>query len=160
MGALMVLALSLHYAPTRDIGRQLDAAGEARVAVLGKQLRCAVCQGVAIVDSPASMAQAQLSKVRELVAEGKSDEGVLTYFVQRYGEWVLLEPTKTGLNSLLWAGPLVLLVLGLIVILMQQKRPVAAPVLDNDAAVAAAGSANPAETEDPLLARVRADLEK
>ncbi len=147
---MISLSLSLQYAPTRDIGQQLDAAGEARVQVLGKQLRCAVCQGVAIIDSPASMAQAQLSKVRELVAEGKTDDEVLAYFVQRYGEWVLLEPTKSGLNAVLWAGPLALLGIGLIVIVAQKNKKVA------PAPVAAAG----APVEDPLLAQVRADLEK
>ncbi len=149
MISLILLSLSLQYAPTRDIGPQLDAEREARVLTLGKQLRCAVCQGVAISDSPASMAQAQLAKVRELVAEGKTDDEVLAYFVQRYGEWVLLEPTKTGLNMVLWAGPLSLLGIGLIVILMQRKKPVMARA---DKPVAPA--------EDPLLAQVRADLEK
>ena len=152
----LILAVVVGYAPTRDIGTQLDAAGEARVQILGKQLRCAVCQGVAISDSPASMAQAQLSKVRELVAEGKTDDEILTYFVQRYGEWVLLEPTKGGLNAVLWAGPLALLGIGLIIILMQRKKPMPTPA----AAAVEAPPAVAATTEDPLLAQVRADLEK
>ncbi len=156
--ALLSLGLTLTYAPTRDIGTPLDAAHEARVMKLGKQLRCAVCQGVAIADSPASMAQAQLAKVRELVAEDKTDEEILSYFVQRYGEWVLLEPTKGGLNTVLWAGPLVLLALGLLVIFMQpKKKAVSAPV------TAAADSPPPAAAttgDDALLAKLRADLEK
>ncbi len=144
----LMVALVSNYAPTREIGPQLDAQQEARVAVLGKQLRCAVCQGVAIADSPAPMAQAQLAKVRELVIEGKSDDEILAYFVQRYGEWVLLEPTKTGLNAVLWAGPLMLLCIGFIVIMLQRKTTTAQPALASDA------------FEDPLLAQVRADLEK
>lgn len=148
MISLILLTVSLQYAPTRDIGPQLDTEREARVMVLGKQLRCAVCQGVAISDSPASMAQAQLAKVRELVAEGKTDDEIRAYFVQRYGEWVLLEPTKTGLNVVLWAGPLALLGIGLVVILMQRKKPIAL------------GAKPPPPGEDPLLAQVRADLEK
>lgn len=149
MISLIWLSLTLQYAPTRELGPQLDAEREARVMKLGKQLRCAVCQGVAIADSPASMAQAQLAKVRELVGEGKTDDEILTYFVQRYGEWVLLEPTTSGLNVVLWVGPLALLGLGLLVILMQRKKP-----------VWAAPARKPSETEDPLLAQVRADLEK
>lgn len=145
----LMLALTSTYAPTRDIGPQLDGEQEARVMVLGKQLRCAVCQGVAISDSPAPMAQAQLAKVRELVTEGKSDDDIRAYFVQRYGEWVLLEPAKTGLNWVLWAGPLVLLFIGFIVILMQRKTTAVQPALTAAAPV-----------EDPLLAQVRADLEK
>ena len=149
MNALsLMFVLVSSYAPTREIGPQLDPQQEARVAVLGKQLRCAVCQGVAIADSPAPMAQAQLAKVRELVTEGKNDGEILAYFVQRYGEWVLLEPTKTGLNSVLWAGPLLLLLTGFIVIMMQRKTTKAQPAPPGDA------------FEDPLLAQVRADLEK
>jgi cytochrome c-type biogenesis protein CcmH len=115
--------------------------------VLGKQLRCAVCQGVSIADSPASMARAQLDKVRELVAEGKSDQEIRDYFVARYGEWALLEPTRTGLNGFLWLAPLAMLALGAILIMGQVKKgqPAAAP-----AAPAA---------DDPFLAQVKKDLE-
>jgi cytochrome c-type biogenesis protein CcmH len=149
----LMLMLSLQYAPTRELGASLDAEREARVSLLGKQLRCAVCQGVAIIDSPASMAQAQLAKVRELVAEGKTDEEVRAYFVQRYGEWVLLEPSKDGLNAVLWVGPLALLGIGLLVIVMQRKSTTPGSVQT--------APESPAQTsEDPLLAQVRADLEK
>lgn len=158
---MLALALSLvvtqGYAPQRQGLDPLEAEKEARVMRLGKQLRCAVCQGVSIADSPASMARAQLDKVRELVAEGKSDQEIYDYFVKRYGEWVLLEPTSGGLNSLLWLGPLALLGLGLAVIVLQSKRRSATP-----APVTAPTDAAPAApaAEDALLAQVRADLEK
>jgi len=113
LAVLLAALLGQGYAPTRQGLDPLDAEREVRVMRLGKQLRCAVCQGVAISDSPASMARAQLDKVRELVAQGQTDEQVLAYFVERYGEWVLLEPTTGGLNLLLWTGPLLLLGVGL-----------------------------------------------
>lgn len=164
----LLLTMLLHqgYAPLRQGLDPLDATREARVQTLGKQLRCAVCQGVSIADSPASMARAQLDKVRELVADGKNDQEILEYFVARYGEWVLMEPTKEGLNAVLWAGPLVLLGVGLLVVVLQAKKQrestaatptPAAPAGD---APAAPGGDAPAEAEDPFLARVRADLEK
>ncbi len=163
---LLVLALSMtphvatetlgQYAPARQGTDPLDRAREERVMRLGKLLRCAVCQGLSIADSPASMARAQLDKVRELVAEGKSDQEIMDYFVARYGEWALLEPTKEGLNSLLWVGPVVLLVLGLLFIVTQVKKPETA---------AAKETAKPAEAsepgaEDQYLAQVRAELDK
>jgi len=53
-----------------------------------------------------------MDRVRELVAEGKTDDEIRAYFVARYGEWALLEPSAQGLNWLVWLGPLALLLLG------------------------------------------------
>lgn len=155
---LVSLLLGQGYAPQRQGLDPLEAEKEARVMRLGKQLRCAVCQGVSIADSPASMARAQLDKVRELVAENKSDEEIYAYFIERYGEWVLLQPTTGGLNSVLWLGPVALLGVGLIIIVMQSKRRAAASAAAGAPATTPAG---PAPTsDDALLAQVRADLEK
>ncbi len=149
-GALLVvsLVLSQGYAPARQGLEPLDAKREERVMVLGKKFRCAVCQGVAIADSPASMARAQLDKVRELVAEDKSDQEIEDYFVARYGEWVLLEPRKNGLNAFLWVGPVMLLVLGIAIILAQVKKKGSGPPPPD------------APAPDDYLAQVRADLNK
>ena len=158
LALLVSLMLGQGYAPQRQGLDPLEAEKEARVMRLGKQLRCAVCQGVSIADSPASMARAQLDKVRELVSENKTDDEIYAYFIERYGEWVLLQPTTGGLNSVLWLGPLALLGIGLIVIVMQSKKSaVMLPVPPT----AAAEVASPAPTsDDALLAQVRADQEK
>ena len=148
--AWSAVAQETPYAPTRMGKGPLAPELEARVITLGKQLRCTVCQGVSIADSPASMARAQLDKVRELVLEGKTDEEVRDYFVTRYGEWALLEPTKTGLNGVLWLGPVAMLVLGAILILGQVKKGAAAQP-------AAAGP--PVAADDEFLAQVKKDLE-
>lgn len=147
----IAVLLGQGYAPPRQGLDPLEAEKEARVQRLGKQLRCAVCQGVAISDSPASMARAQLDKVRELVAEGKSDQEIFDFFVARYGEWVLLKPTAGGLNAVLWLAPVVLLLLGIVLVVMF-SRSGSAPT----------ATAQPAVTEevDPYLAKVRSDLEK
>jgi cytochrome c-type biogenesis protein CcmH len=159
LALLVSLMLGQGYAPQRQGLDPLEAEKEARVMRLGKQLRCAVCQGVSIADSPASMARAQLDKVRELVSENKTDDEIYAYFIERYGEWVLLQPTTGGLNSVLWLGPLALLGIGLIVIVMQSKKsPVMLPMPQT---AAAAEVASPAPTaDDALLAQVRADQEK
>ncbi|MDP3235192.1 MAG: cytochrome c-type biogenesis protein CcmH [Myxococcales bacterium] len=159
LALLVSLMLGQGYAPQRQGLDPLEAEKEARVMRLGKQLRCAVCQGVSIADSPASMARAQLDKVRELVSENKSDDEIYAYFIERYGEWVLLQPTTGGLNSVLWLGPLALLGIGLIVIVMQSKK--SAVMLPMPQTAAAAEGASPAPTsDDALLAQVRADQEK
>lgn len=160
LALVLSLALGQGYAPQRQGLDPLEAEKEARVMRLGKQLRCAVCQGVSIADSPASMARAQLDKVRELVSEGKSDQEIYDYFIERYGEWVLLQPTTGGLNSVLWLGPVALLGIGLIVIVMQSKKKRAVAPEAVSAAVPDGAAAPAPSTEDALLAQVRADLEK
>ncbi|HEY1088104.1 MAG TPA: cytochrome c-type biogenesis protein, partial [Archangium sp.] len=129
---MIALALALilaqdGYAPLRQGQDPLDAAREERVQRVGKQLRCAVCQGVSIADSPASMARAQLDKVRELVAQDKSDEEIFEYFVERYGEWALMEPKKSGVTLGLWIAPVLMLVIGVLLILSSTRKP-AGPV--------------------------------
>ena len=147
-------ALALgEIAPPRPLGEPLDPPREARVMLLGKELRCAVCQGLSIADSPSSMARAQLEKVRELVVQGKSDDEIYAYFVDRYGEWALLRPKAAGLNWMLWAGPLVLLGLGFWLI-WSMKRP-----LDPATPAASPPVSDPSAPEDPYLARIRKDLE-
>ena len=144
------LVLLLSYAPQQAGSEPLSPALEARVQALGKQLRCAVCQGVAIADSPASMARAQLDRVRELVAEGKSDDEVRQYFVARYGEWVLLEPPRHGINWLVWVAPIGLALIGAILVLRQYK-PIPTPPVPKDA---------PPPATDPYHDAVRAELER
>jgi cytochrome c-type biogenesis protein CcmH len=153
----MVVALAIQllltqgYAPGREGLAPLDAKHEERVMRLGKQLRCAVCQGLSIADSPASMARAQLDKVRELVAQEKTDQEIYDYFIARYGEWVLLKPTTNGANWMLWLLPIILLVGGVAVIFLQVRK---------NAPAAAVAAAPAGATEDDLIAKVRADLEK
>lgn len=152
------LALGQH-APQRLAGDPLAPPLEARVQELAKHLRCAVCQGLSIADSPSSTARAQLETVRELVDEGKSDEEVVQYFVARYGDWVLLEPPVSGVNLLVWAGPLVLVALGLMLILRQLGPPQSAgATADSDAtttASSAVATAPTADDDDPYLKAVR-----
>jgi len=137
-----------------------DPVKEARVMRLGKQFRCAVCQGVSIADSPAAMARSQLDKLRELVAQDKTDQEIHDYFVARYGEWVLLEPPATGMNLLVWLGPMMMFVFGggLIFWFVQEgkKRPdLPASQADGDAALEA-----PPPGTDPYLDAVRRELER
>lgn len=159
----LVLALTLaqgYEAPTRMGTAPLDQAQELRVQAVGKLLRCPVCQGVSIADSPSSMARAQLDKVRELVKEGKSDQEIYEFFVARYGEWILMEPTTGGLNAVLWVGPVALLLLGVAIVFLLSKKNGAGTVAPRSAPKTATAPAADAPSEDPFLAQVRADLEK
>jgi cytochrome c-type biogenesis protein CcmH len=163
--ALLSLSLFLgiasgQFAPQQAGSEPLAPVLEARVQQLGKELRCAVCQGLSVADSPSSMARAQLDKIRELVADGKTDQQVRDYFVARYGEWVLLQPKAEGFNWFVWLGPVALLLGGGYVISRQVVR---APAPSAPATPAAPASAAPAASDDsvdPYLAAVRRELDQ
>lgn len=87
-----------------------DPALEARAQVLDEMLRCVKCQSEALASSNADWAADARVLLRQLLTDGYSDQEVLDFFVVRYGEYVLMEPQKTGANALLWyAGPIMLL---------------------------------------------------
>lgn len=86
---------------------------DAQVRKLSAELRCPVCQGLSLADSPSELSQEMMSVVRAQLAAGKSPEEVKAYFVARYGEWILLEPKPHGWNLLVYALPLVLVLAGL-----------------------------------------------
>ncbi len=133
-----------------------DPALEARVQALGKQLRCTVCQGMSIADSPAQMARAQLDQVRHMVAEGKTDQQILDYFVERYDQWVLLDPRKEGFPLLVWLGPAVAILGGFAFILFFIRSRNAAPAAAKPASTTPAG----APPDDEYLRRVRAEVDR
>ncbi|MFB1484788.1 cytochrome c-type biogenesis protein CcmH [Corallococcus sp. RDP092CA] len=167
MNAVLVsltLALSLatgQFAPQQAASDPLAPEQEARVQQLAKKLRCAVCQGLSVADSPSSMARAQLDKVRELVSAGKTDPEIVDYFVARYGEWVLLEPRAEGFNWFVWLGP-VALVLGGLFVILKQRQPLpegAAPAQAAQAPSPSTPAPSP-DDADPYLQAVRRELER
>jgi cytochrome c-type biogenesis protein CcmH len=81
-----------------------------------------VCQGESIQDSPSELAKQMRAVVRDRLRSGETPAQVKAYFVSRYGEWILLEPTMTGLNILLYVLPVVLVVGGLALIAFLVRR--------------------------------------
>jgi cytochrome c-type biogenesis protein CcmH/NrfF len=79
---------------------------------LSSQLRCVVCQGVSLQDSPSQLAQEMRAIVREKLEEGLTPAEVKIYFVERYGEWVLLQPDPKGFNLLVYILPVAMLMGG------------------------------------------------
>lgn len=100
----------------------LAAPTEREVDQVAAQLRCVVCQNLSVADSPSEMARQMRDLVRERLAAGETPEQVKTYFVQRYGEWVLLSPPTEGFGLLAWALPLGVLVAGLGFALLVLRR--------------------------------------
>ena len=90
-----------------------DPVLETRAREISKGLRCLVCQNESIDESHASLARDLRILVRERLVAGDSDTQTVDFIVERYGEYVLLQPRVTGANWLLWgAGPLMLLIAG------------------------------------------------
>lgn len=105
---------------------------------IASQLRCVVCQNLSVADSPSEMAVQMRAIVRDRLQAGERPEQVIQYFVDRYGEWILLSPRRRGFNLLVWTAPIVAVGLGLVVAVVLVRRwtrrsavaKTAAPALD------------------------------
>lgn len=108
LALLRVLALVLLAAPALA---QLvsEAPEEGRVRALAQQLRCPVCQSESILESRSSTAAEMLVLVREMVADGRTDAEIISFFRNRYGDFVMLAPPDHGAGLLIWALPPLLL---------------------------------------------------
>ncbi len=88
-----------------------DPALEARARDLSTGLRCLVCRNESIDESNADLARDLRILLRERLVAGDTDEEAVAFIVDRYGEYVLLKPTNTGANMLLWlSGPIMMLI--------------------------------------------------
>ena len=126
----LLLALFLLAAPVMaiDSGPAFeDAAMQSRYDKLIRELRCVQCRSQSIADSNVGLAADLRRQVRELMAAGKTDDEILTYMTNRYGEYILYNPPVNPSTWLLWAAPVVLLVIGAttaaIVIARKSKLP-------------------------------------
>ncbi|MEM1377970.1 MAG: cytochrome c-type biogenesis protein [Pseudomonadota bacterium] len=99
-----------------------DPALEARARALSAELRCLVCQNESIDASNAELAKDLRVLVRDRLVAGDTDEEVLAFVVDRYGEFVLLRPTFSARNAVLWATPIIVLALGAIGFLSYARR--------------------------------------
>lgn len=106
-----------------------DPALEARAREISQSLRCPVCQGENIDDSNATISRDLRILVRERLVAGDSNDQVIDFIVDRYGEFVLFEPRATGANWLLWlAGPAMLLLGGaMVAAFIRSRRNAAVP---------------------------------
>jgi cytochrome c-type biogenesis protein CcmH len=89
---------------------------EQRTEELSSLMRCPVCQGLSIADSPTLLAQAMKSEVRQFLAAGYTEAQIFDYFEQSYGEFVRLEPKARGFNLVVWIAPVAAFLLGLALI--------------------------------------------
>jgi cytochrome c-type biogenesis protein CcmH len=122
--ALAVLAgtaFAQQSAPPADTAKEAlptpkDPVAAKRAVALGAELRCLVCQNQSIEESNAELAVDLRRQIREQIEQGKTDREIVDYMVARYGDFVLYRPPFKASTALLWVGPFVLLVVGLIVL--------------------------------------------
>lgn len=94
-----------------------------RVEALGARIRCPVCQGEAIIDSPAPMARDMMDLVRQRVAAGATDEEIIAQITTSYTGAVLLDPPASGATLWLWLAPMLALLAGVVVIIWWRTHP-------------------------------------
>lgn len=99
-----------------------DPALEARVMAIAAELRCLVCQNQTIADSNADLAVDLRRQVRQMLSAGRSQQEVLDYMTARYGDFVLYRPPLKDSTALLWFGPALLLVGGLVTLFVVLRR--------------------------------------
>jgi len=112
---LLLLALILGSPQGRPLsGPELDQ----RTQEVASLVRCPVCQGMSVADSPSTVALDMKHQVRDMLAKGYTQEQILGYFVQSYGEFVLLKPR----NPWVWVLPIAILMIGAVLVVVTAKR--------------------------------------
>ena len=121
--AALTLTLFCPTAPAAVEPHQFDnATQESQYRGLIKELRCLVCQNQNLADSDADLAKDLRAQVYQMVKSGSSDQQIADYMVARFGEFVLYRPRFEGATLLLWCGPFVLVIVGLLVLVRSIRR--------------------------------------
>jgi cytochrome c-type biogenesis protein CcmH len=95
---------------------------EKRLINIAEELRCLVCQNQSLAESHADLAEDLRREVRGLIEQGKSDPEIKDFLVSRYGDFVLYQPPVKPTTWLLWGGPFLLLVAGILVLVLYLRR--------------------------------------
>lgn len=123
---MLLLALSLTWAGGAlaiDTERAFDdQVLQTRYENITRELRCLVCQNETIADSNATLAGDLRREVREMIADGKTDDQIRDFMIARYGDFVLYRPRMTPVNFLLWAAPVLLLLVGAFAVVRVIRR--------------------------------------
>jgi len=126
-----------------------------RTQEVASLLRCPVCQGLSVADSPSEMAVNMKGQVRELLYRGYTQEQILSYFERSYGQFVLLKPKMSGAGAAVWILPLLAIAIGVVLVISKAKKLEQPQAPSHNRQLPTAN-----ESEDPYLARVRELVEK
>ncbi len=112
-----------------------DPVTEQRLIVISEEMRCLVCQNESLAGSRSDLANDLRREIRILIKEGKTDEQIRSFMVERYGDFVLYRPPVKPITWLLWIGPFVILlagIIGLMVYLRRRNRSVPSTTLSEE----------------------------
>ena len=121
LSLVLMASNNMSFAAIEEV-RFEEAALEKRYQGLIAELRCLVCQNQNLADSDASLAKDLRKKTEDMLKAGKSDQEILSYMSDRYGEFVLYRPPFSLSNALLWVGPFVLLLLAATALLLNIRK--------------------------------------
>ncbi len=124
---LALLAAAPAWADKPAASASADPVLEARMMALAGELRCLVCQNQTIADSHAELAEDLRNQIRDMLARNMSDEQVMAYMTERYGDFVLYRPPLKASTALLWAGPALLLAGALATLVLVLRRRASLP---------------------------------
>jgi cytochrome c-type biogenesis protein CcmH len=129
-----------------------------RTADVAAQLKCPVCQGESVQDSPSELAQQMRGVIRQQLRSGRSEQQVIQYFVDRYGEQIVWAPRWQGFTLLAWLVPPTLLLGGAVLLffILRDWRTAAPAIADN----AVSNSLEAEHVDEGELAGYRAQLEQ
>ena len=130
VAALLVLCGSAYAIDAEDAFD--DPVLQKRYENINRELRCLVCQNQTIADSNATLAQDLRREVRDMIAAGQTDAQIREFMIERYGDFVLYRPRMTAGNFLLWAAPVLLLLIGAFVLVRVVRRRAQESDLDPD----------------------------
>jgi cytochrome c-type biogenesis protein CcmH len=99
-----------------------DPVTEQRLISISEEMRCLVCQNESLAGSRSDLANDLRREIRTLIQEGKSDDQIRTFMVERYGDFVLYRPPVKPITWLLWIGPFVILIIGIVGLLRYLRR--------------------------------------
>jgi len=116
---LLTLSISSHAVDSRQLS---DPKQQESYETLTKELRCLVCQNQTIADSNAELASDLRRQVYEMLQQGKSEQDIIRFMTDRYGDFVLYKPPFEGKTSVLWIAPVVFLLVGLLALFFVIKR--------------------------------------
>jgi len=149
---LMTLMLSFSVAAVIDVYDFETEEQEALFRTLTAELRCPKCQNNNLADSNASIAQDMRQKTYNMVVDGKEEDEIVTYWIDRFGNFVLYKPPVTLGTAILWVGPGLFILFGGLIIVRNSRRKVSVETDDRDEELSSA--------EKDRLAKILKDSEK
>ena len=99
-----------------------DPVTEQRLISISEEMRCLVCQNESLAGSRSDLANDLRREIRTLIKEGKSDDQIRSFMVERYGDFVLYRPPVKPITWLLWIGPFIILLIGIAVLFTYLRR--------------------------------------